>query len=247
MASIKTIAGAILIAAAAAHAQTDEIAWLNDYEAALAQAKEENKPVLVDFYADWCGPCKMMDAQTFPDPRVIRETASFVAVKVDVDRNERVAYAYRIESIPRTVVLNVHGQVVGDRIGFLDADAYVAFLNDVREFTHTKREGDAISVPASRAESLAISESTGDDELIGWLGDPDPAVRKRARDELLRREPIEIERILNRAANHEYLGVRLAAFEILHGQSASADPGFDPWKRSPATPAPQETTTQPQR
>jgi thiol-disulfide isomerase/thioredoxin len=183
----------------------------------------------VDFHADWCGPCKMMDAQTFVDPRVVRATGGFVAVKVDVDQNENVAYAYRIQSIPRTVILNVFGQVVGDRIGFLGADEYLAFLKDVQEFTHKEFEGDVVNVPESRAATIAITKDTAEDELIGLMGDPDPAIRKRAQDEALTRHPDEVKRILDRALTHEYLGVRIAAYEMIDRTLGDLDPEFDPW------------------
>jgi thiol-disulfide isomerase/thioredoxin len=219
-----------VLAAAASPAQAPEIAWQNDYGAALELAKTEKKPVLVDFYAEWCGPCKMMDAQTFVDPRVVKAVAGFVAVKVDVDRDENVAYAYRIQSIPRTVVLNVYGEIVGDRIGFLGADEYLAFLQDVQEFTHTKLDGPVINVPASRAGSIEISGDTAEDALIELIGDPDPPVRKRAQEELLGRGPDQIKRLLDRALAHEYLGVRVAAFELLRHTLGGLEPEFDPWQ-----------------
>ncbi|HEX7016832.1 MAG TPA: thioredoxin, partial [Cyclobacteriaceae bacterium] len=67
------------------------------------------KPVLVDFYADWCGPCKMMAP-------VIREFSRDMGdkvrvLKVDVDRNPAAARAYNIQGVP-TMILFRNGQVL---------------------------------------------------------------------------------------------------------------------------------------
>ena len=149
--------------------------------------------------------------------------------RAHVDRNETVAYAYRIQSIPRTVVLNIHGEVVGDRIGFLDADDYLGFLDQVKEFTHTKVDGTVIEVPASRAASVEITRATAPDELVELLGDRDPEVRARAREQLLSRNSDEIKRLLEQALAHEYLGVRISAYEILRQTFGGQNPDYDPW------------------
>lgn len=61
----------------------ETIRWIHDIESATAQAKAQGKPIFVDFYADWCIPCKQMERSVFPDPEVRAELAAFVPAKLD--------------------------------------------------------------------------------------------------------------------------------------------------------------------
>lgn len=78
----------------------------------------DDKPVLVDFYADWCGPCKMMAP-------VLQEFSSEMAgkvkvIKVDVDRNPTAAMNYQIQGVP-TLILFKKGQVIWRQSGVVPA------------------------------------------------------------------------------------------------------------------------------
>jgi thioredoxin 1 len=70
-------------------------------------------PVLVDFYADWCGPCQMI-APVLEE--LARENPEVRIVKVDVDQDPELAARYRISSIPSLKVFN-DGKVVGEHVG----------------------------------------------------------------------------------------------------------------------------------
>lgn len=91
------------------HAQGPEIAWLKDHDVALAQARKENKKLLVDFWATWCSACNELDEQTWSDPRVREEISTrFVPLKVDVtadaDKN-KVAKKYGVQGFPTVLAM----------------------------------------------------------------------------------------------------------------------------------------------
>ena len=79
-----------------------------------AVIRHSTVPVIVDFYADWCGPCKMM-APVFAD-FAKRQVGRALVAKVDTDRNPGVASRFAIRSIPTIAVLR-DGKEVGRQVG----------------------------------------------------------------------------------------------------------------------------------
>jgi thioredoxin 1 len=86
-----------------------------------------DKPVVVDFWAEWCGPCRMVSPILEELSKEHGDKVSFV--KLNVDENPQVAASYRITSIP---TLNVYsgGQVVKQIIGAKPKSAIINDLND---------------------------------------------------------------------------------------------------------------------
>ncbi|MEC4117001.1 thioredoxin family protein [Myroides phaeus] len=69
-----------------------EIKWMTFNEAVAAQ-KKEAKPIFMDAFTDWCGPCKMLDKNTFTDSKVIEHiNKNYYAVKFDSEGNEEISY-----------------------------------------------------------------------------------------------------------------------------------------------------------
>jgi thiol-disulfide isomerase/thioredoxin len=206
------------------------ISWTSDYHAGLETSVTEKKPVLLDFYADWCGPCKMMDAQTYSDPQVIAALGNFVPIKIDIDRDENTAFAYRIRSIPRTLVLNVYGEIVGDIVGFMGAKEFLQFLEDTRKDALTKVDGTQIVVPKDgTSRGAEITSETELPKVFELLTDVEPEVRESAKEELLARKPEDIRETLIGMIKNEYLGSRIAAWEAIAEMTKLSKTAFDPW------------------
>ncbi len=80
--------------------------------------------VLLDFYADWCGPCKMISPVL---DQVASENDDFKVVKVNVDENIGLAQQYGVQGIPALFVLK-DGKVVAQKAGFMPKDAIVNWV-----------------------------------------------------------------------------------------------------------------------
>ena len=113
-------------------ADSAKIDWFTSFDKAQATAKKENKILLVDFYATWCPPCKMMDRLTFTDARVIKlARESFVFVKIDTDRARELSVKYQISSLPTFVFLGPNGGMLLRTGGFIVPAQFVPMMNDV--------------------------------------------------------------------------------------------------------------------
>ena len=77
---------------------------------------KSNIPVLVDFYADWCGPCKMLSPTV---DEVAAENDDIKVVKVNVDESQEVAIKYQVMSIPTLVVIK-DGKEINRSVGLID-------------------------------------------------------------------------------------------------------------------------------
>lgn len=83
-----------------------------------SEVLESSQKVLIDFYADWCGPCKMMGPVV---EEIAEEHSDVKVVKIDVDNAEDIAIKYQIMSIPTLVVVK-DGQEVNRSIGLISKE-----------------------------------------------------------------------------------------------------------------------------
>src|SRR6056297_1858406 len=90
----------------------------------LEETIKDEKLVLLDFYADWCGPCKMIGPVL---EQVAGENEDIKVVKVNVDENISLAQQYGVQGIPALFVVK-DGEVVAQKAGFMPKDALVNWV-----------------------------------------------------------------------------------------------------------------------
>lgn len=93
-------------------------------QASFNQLKESEKPVLLDFFAPWCGPCKLLSPIV---DRLAEEHEEYVFAKVNVDEEGALADAFGIRSVPTLVVLK-GGRETARRIGAANAAGILSLL-----------------------------------------------------------------------------------------------------------------------
>ncbi len=143
--------GAAPSPAAVARAEPDaaptEVAWRKVatgddarafLDARLAEAKAAGKPVMIDFWANWCVYCKKLDKSVWTDPAVIAESQRFVTVKIDAtapddDEMAAIKAGWNVSGLPRVVFIDSRGEFLDGRsTGFVHADEMLALMKSIR-------------------------------------------------------------------------------------------------------------------
>jgi thiol:disulfide interchange protein DsbD len=108
------------------------------FEKTLARARAEGKPVLIDFYADWCAACKELERETYPSPEVLAETERFLNIKIDATNSEDALDAlmdhFGVQGLPTVAFVSSKGELLRNpRVtGFLEPRPFAEQLKKVR-------------------------------------------------------------------------------------------------------------------
>jgi thiol:disulfide interchange protein len=113
--------------------QAPDVVWEKDWDAAFVRARSEGKPVLVNFYAEWCVWCKHLESVTFRDSKVAGMLAGdVIPLAVDIDAVPTdLLRRHRIEAPPTILLLDVDGSELGRIPGYMPP---AGFLRVVASF-----------------------------------------------------------------------------------------------------------------
>jgi len=107
--------------------------WIHDdLEGALVIAAETGKPVFVDMYADWCGPCRMLADEYFVRDDYKEVLSQCVLVKINIDNYQDLAARYSVQSIPTLILMDSEGNELDRITGVMGSPE--EFLPMIRSF-----------------------------------------------------------------------------------------------------------------
>jgi thioredoxin-related protein len=110
----------------------EDVEWLKDWKKAFRIAKQERKLVFVDFYADWCAPCRMMKREVFPTPAVQARLGEYVLLRVDVDHAGSSAKV-RTRTLPTYIIYDYAERECFGFSGGMPAAAFLSRLDSISE------------------------------------------------------------------------------------------------------------------
>jgi thiol-disulfide isomerase/thioredoxin len=162
-----------LILALAAPLQAEVI--LQDFPAAQKAAAEAGKLVVIDFYADWCGPCKTFTALSHRDPALMAAIEGIVLVKVDAEKGDGVALSreHGIIGYPTFAVLNADGETLQRWYGWEGVEAWIASVSAAQTdpttlAQKTARHADSPNVEDAKSLAQATASMGKAREAVGY-------------------------------------------------------------------------------
>jgi thiol:disulfide interchange protein DsbD len=117
------------------------VEWQSYSPSLLVDAKKHHKPVIIDFYADWCAPCRQLDDVAFHNSEIVKQAKrDFVMIKVDLTRkgnpvHERLLHEYDVKGVPTVVLLDQDGRERRDLrvVDFLPADQFLIRMAAIKK------------------------------------------------------------------------------------------------------------------
>jgi len=117
----------------------EEVKWkmLTSVESIDQNISSEKKPVMIDFYADWCAQCKELDQFTYTNPEIVELSKSLNTIKIDLTKeNESITNKYNIKGLPVVIFMNSKGEEYKDlRVtGFLKPEDFKKKINSLQNY-----------------------------------------------------------------------------------------------------------------
>lgn len=109
------------------------ISWNESFAAAKQKAARQNKILLLDFGATWCGPCQAMLHTTYKEPEVVERSRAFVPVLVDVDKSRDLAEKYKTDAIPVVLFLSPKGKVLARATGYQTKPQLLKLMDEAQK------------------------------------------------------------------------------------------------------------------
>jgi len=119
---------------------SESIKWYS-YDEGMVLGRSEEKRIYINFYADWCVYCKVMEKKTFQNPAVISYLNKyFISIKIDTEKETKITYKYGVSALPDNWFLFKNGDIIGRRKGYIPPDLFIKILKSIPEDISAKKK-----------------------------------------------------------------------------------------------------------
>ncbi len=127
-----------LVASLCSAAEPERVSWLEDVPFSQVVREAQNspeRPILIDFYAQWCRPCKLLDVMVYNEAEVIDELADVLTFKVDIDKPEYrdLKEKFNISVLPTLVWLDERGRELDRFTGYQNKNEFLEIVRSIRQ------------------------------------------------------------------------------------------------------------------
>jgi thiol:disulfide interchange protein DsbD len=113
------------------------VSWKSYSQLNLKEAEKSGKPTIIDFYADWCTPCRNLERKTFHDGRVVKESEKFLMIKVDLTKKGgpdpvQLLDKYHVKGVPTVIFLDSRGNEIEELriLDFMPAEEFLIRMHE---------------------------------------------------------------------------------------------------------------------
>ena len=118
------------------NSQQPSIRWEHRFDEAVKKARAAKKPIMIDFWADWCSWCHRLDQTTYVDPVVVKLSEDFIALKLDTEggkKNQDIALHYNVATLPTITFITPGGRQILTLKGFQGPGQFPRTMETARE------------------------------------------------------------------------------------------------------------------